>query len=130
MKDYDAVLDTVSFSYEERTLGTGQRVLEEDGHYLNVMSSDWALEDGKEESIGPTPFYNLFIYKLRSLFGKGAKRQYGMISCPPNGAGLKEMSSLVADGRIRPVIIDSFLHHKLPVLTSILREAMQLAKWC
>jgi hypothetical protein len=95
VKDYDAVLDTMSFSCEERTLGTVSRVLKEDGHYLNVMSSDWALKDGKEVTIGPTTFYNLFTYKLGGIFGKGAKRQYDTISCNRTVQDWKKFSALL-----------------------------------
>jgi hypothetical protein len=63
-------------------------------------SSDWAFKDGKEVTIGPATFYNLFTYKLGGIFGTGAKRKYDIISCTPNGAGLKEIFSLVANGRM------------------------------
>jgi alcohol dehydrogenase len=112
LHDYDVVFDTMSFTYESRTLGGGSRVLKQGsgGHYLNILSSDWSLSDsGAEVANGFTSWFNVVWYKIAHALGQGPA--YNLIAVVPNGAQLSRVLQLVADGSIRP-IIDSKYHLK------------------
>eukprot|EP00936_MAST-01D_sp_MAST-1D-sp1_P001947 g1947.t1 len=58
LHDSDVVLDPMSFAYEARTLAHDSRVLRQgnpdqgQGHYLNIIGSDWALDASGSEVDG------------------------------------------------------------------------------
>jgi alcohol dehydrogenase len=101
---YDAVLDTMSFVYEEKTLYQGSKVLKKNGHYLNVLSSDSALVNGKEKSIGFLSLQNLVKHKLANFVFPGSMPNYDLIAVQPNGHTLQLVLDLVEQGQIRSVI--------------------------
>jgi alcohol dehydrogenase len=100
LKDYDVVLDPMSWLYEERSL----KVLKPTGHYLNVPSSDWGFEDGVEKINGVSTGINFIISKLRNLFQPGKAPKYGLVMVEPNGEQLQLILDAMESGKIRPVI--------------------------
>ena len=105
IQDYDAVLDSMSFLYEARTLGAGSKVLKSDGHYLNILSSDWSFHDGKEDAIGLLSATNYLKSMVgRLFFGAKVLPKYDLTYVRPNGKDLQEVLDLVRDGTIRPVV--------------------------
>lgn len=108
IENYDAVLDTMSFEYEERTLNQDSKVLKADGLYLNVMSSDWALVDGKEKAIGPLSFKNLIKHTMSNLLKPGSLPRYDLNFVQPDGKLLQSIMDLIEKGKIRPIIDSVF----------------------
>lgn len=109
IQQYDAVLDTMSFLYEERTLNKDSGVLKHDGIYLNVLSSDWRLHNGFEKSNGAISLQNLIKHKLWNFFNPGSIPQYDFWYVYPEGHTLQHIMDLVEEGRLRSVI-DSVYH--------------------
>jgi alcohol dehydrogenase len=104
IQGYDAVLDTMSFLYEERTLNSDSGVLKNDGIYLNVLSSDWSLVDGMEKANGPISFKNLVKHKLKNIFKPGSIPQYDFGYVYPDGPLLQYIVDLVEQGKLRAII--------------------------
>lgn len=104
IQGYDAVLDTMSFLYEEITLNIDSGVLKNNGIYLNVLSSDWSLSDGKEKANGPISFQNLVKHKVANTFMPGSIPQYDFSYVQPDGALLQHIVDLVEEGKLRAVI--------------------------
>lgn len=102
IQDYDAVLDTMSYLYEERTLNSN--VLGNSGIYLNVLSSDWNLVDGKEKANGPVSFKNLVWHTLKNWFQPNSIPHYDFSFVHPDGTLLQHILDLVEEGTLRPVI--------------------------
>jgi len=108
VEDYDAVLDTMSFLYESRTFDS--KVLKKDGHYLSIMSSDWALtEDGKEKSYGAKTSFNVIKHKMANLVTPGKfLPKYDFCIVSPNGADLQQVMDLLGEGTVKAVIDSKF----------------------
>mmetsp|Transcript_32914 Transcript_32914/g.49686 ORF Transcript_32914/g.49686 Transcript_32914/m.49686 type:complete len:383 (-) Transcript_32914:160-1308(-) len=104
IKSYDAVLDTMSFEYERRTLNEDSNVLKASGIYLNVISSDWALHDGKEKAIGSLSFLNFLKHKIVNFFISGVLPRYDIDFVRPDGKILSAIIQHIAEGEIKPVI--------------------------
>ena len=103
VKDYDAVLDTMSFLYEAKTLRTN--VLKKTGHYLNIFSSDWSLVNGKEKSFGLVTCWNVVLHKLVNLLAPGRfLPKYDFCVVNPNGSQLQLALDLLGNGKIQSVI--------------------------
>jgi alcohol dehydrogenase len=100
LKDYDAVLDPMSWLYEDRSL----KVLKPTGHYFNVLSSDWGFEDGVEKGNGITTGINLITSKLRNFIQPGKIPKYSLVAVEPNGEQLQLILDAMESGKIRPVI--------------------------
>lgn len=111
---YDVIVDTMSYLYEARTLNGNTTLLRPGGCYLNILSSDWALDavTGEEVANDGTTVKNL----LRHTVGGYAKRlglvehaiQYHLVQVSPNGRLLAEVFDAVAAGSIRAVVDRSF----------------------
>ena len=101
VQGYDAVLDTMSWAYEERTLAKG--VLKRRGHYLNILSSDW-VNDGRERGNGIQSFLNLVYSKIRNMIMPGHVSKYDLIIVKSNGKQLQSVLDLVDNGTIRSII--------------------------
>lgn len=106
VQGYDAVLDTMSWAYEERTLTKG--VLKRRGHYLNVLSSDWLVHNGRERSNGIRSIANYIYSKVRNMILPGHVPRYDLITVNPNGVQLQAILDLVENGTIRSVIDRTF----------------------
>jgi len=108
VKDYDAILDPMSFLYEGRTLKSN--VLKKTGHYLSIMSSDWALrEDGKEKSYGARTYWNIFKHKLANLITPGwFVPKYDICMVNPNGDDLQLVMDLLEEKKVNAVIDSKF----------------------
>lgn len=112
VQDYDAVLDTMSFLYETKTLTS--KVLNKSGHYLNIMSSDWGLEDGKEKSYGAATGWNFVKHKTMNLVTPGKYMpKYDFCIVRPDGAQLQIAMDLLGKQTIQPVIDSIFPLSKL-----------------
>ena len=94
VQNVDVVFDLMSWSYETRTLSKGSKVLKPNGHYLNVMSSDWGFA-GKERANGLASFVNWMYYKIRGGI------QYGFVVVEPNGEQLQTVMDLLENSTIR-----------------------------
>lgn len=108
LEGYDAVLDPMSYLYEERTLGPDSRVLKHDGTYLNILSSDWGFANGKEMANGPAMIVNLIKHKAMNLLRPGLIPKYYLWPVQPDGATLQYILDLVEEGKISPVIDSSY----------------------
>jgi alcohol dehydrogenase len=111
IQDYDVVFDTMSWAYEYQTLASRSRVLKSNGgHYLNILSSDWGLTDGKEKANGFLMVRNFLYYKLCHLvpWWRETVPSYDIVVVKPNGKQLKKVLDLVHDGTIRPIIDRTF----------------------
>jgi len=108
VKDYDAILDPMSFLYEGRTLKSN--VLKKTGHYLSIMSSDWALrEDGKEKSYGARTYWNIFKHKLANMITPGwFVPKYDICMVSPNGDDLQMVMDLLEEKKVNAVIDSKF----------------------
>ncbi len=104
IQGYDAVLDTMSFLYEGRTLSKGNGVLKNTGIYLNVLSSDWNLHNGLEKTNGLTSASNLLKHYLFNFFTPGSIPQYDLWSVYPDGSLLQHIMDLVEEGTLLAVI--------------------------
>ena len=106
VQGYDAVLDTMSWAYEERTLNKG--VLKKRGHYLNVLSSDWMMHGGSERANGIQSIVNYIYSQARNAILPGHVPRYDLIMVNPNGEQLQAILDLVEDGTLRSVIDRTF----------------------
>ena len=108
IQDYDIVLDTMSWAYEQRTFGS--KVLKRTGHYLNVLSSDWALSADTQEEVanGPVTFVNAFKSKLINLFSGKIFPKYDLVGVEPNGKDLETLMHLLGNKTIHAVIDRKF----------------------
>jgi len=108
VRDYDAILDPMSFLYEGRTFKSN--VLKKSGHYLSIMSSDWALtEDGKEKSYGARTYLNIFKHKLANLITPGLFiPKYDFCVVNPNGDDLQLVMDLLGEKKVKAVIDSKF----------------------
>uniref|UniRef100_A0A7S4K1U1 Enoyl reductase (ER) domain-containing protein n=1 Tax=Odontella aurita TaxID=265563 RepID=A0A7S4K1U1_9STRA len=105
VEDYDAALDTMSWSYEGRTLGKHSHVLRPNGYYLNVASSDWSFEGGAEKANGIITAKNAILHGLsNSIFGVGRLPHYHVITVEPDGEQLQEVLDLLSKRTIRAII--------------------------
>lgn len=108
VKNYDVVLDTVTQEYEQRTMSSN--VLKSgEGHYINVLSSDW--EPNSHETnlleIAAKPFLRKWGYSLiADLLGFGIYYHCNPVS--PDAQGLRSIASWVDAGLIKPVVDRSF----------------------
>ncbi|CAB9516354.1 alkenal/one oxidoreductase, chloroplastic [Seminavis robusta] len=98
--DYDVVLDPMSWLYEDRSL----QVLTSGGHYVNVVGSDWAFDDGIERGNGPTTLINFITSKVRNFIQPNSTPKYGFVGVSPNGAQMQQILDAMESGKIRPVI--------------------------
>ena len=105
-KDYDVVLDPMSWLYEDRTFENG--VLKPTGHYLNIPSSDWGLKDGEELTNGFSTIKNYVRSKILNLIRPGSFPKYSARSVSPNGEDLQHVLDLVDSGKIRVLIDRTF----------------------
>ena len=48
---YDVVFDPMSYKYEPLALDGARGVIAEDGHYVNILSSGWAVGAGGMEEV-------------------------------------------------------------------------------
>jgi len=108
IQNYDAVLDPMSYLYEDRTLNSGSTVLNNKGIYLNVMSSDWNLVNGVEKANGPLSFKNLFKHTIQNHFQPNSIPRYDFWFVYPDGALLQHIMDLVEQGKIQPVLDSIF----------------------
>lgn len=106
-RDFDVVLDPMSWLYESRTLGRNAKVLKPSGHYLNIGSSDWKW-DGVERANGLNTFCNWIYYKLCHLIRPGTAPNYDMIFVIPNGKQLQTIMDLLDNSTIRAVVDRKF----------------------
>ena len=111
VEEYDVVLDTMSFLYETKTLNTN--VLKKDGRYLNIMSSDWSLQDGKEKSYGPRTIWNVLRHKVANILSAGILPKYDFCVVVPKGNDLQLAMDLLGNGTIESVIDSVFPLSKL-----------------
>lgn len=102
LKDYDVVLDPMSWLYEERTLNTG--VLKSSGHYLNIPSSDSQMINGVERANGIRTYTNAALSKLQNLVSPGSTPKYGLVFVDPNGEDMRKVLDLMENNIIRAVI--------------------------
>lgn len=103
VQDYDAVLDTMSFLYEGRTLTSN--VLRKSGHYLNIMSSEWSVNRDAQQFFGLETLWNLLKHKILNLFAPGRfLPKYDFCMVEPNGKQLQIAMDLLANERIKAVI--------------------------
>ena len=103
IRDYDVVLDTMSWAYERRTLGKHATVLKPNGYYLNVLSSDWAF-DGKETANSLLSLWHAFFHKLLNVFDLGIVPKYYFVIVQSRGDQLQKVFDLVQKLKIRPVV--------------------------
>lgn len=104
IENYDAVLDPMSYLYEERTICRDCKVLKKDGIYLNVLSSDWSLVDGKEKANGPGAFKNLIKHTIVNFFSPGSLPRVNFQVVYPDGETLEHIFNVVGQGKVKPVI--------------------------
>lgn len=105
IRDYDVVLDTMSFLYEEHTLNANNNsVLSPNGHYLNILSSDWQLTaSGEEFANGRLSIQNWISSKVKkNLMGKGP--DYDLIAVVPDGKQLQEVLDMMNMGTVKAII--------------------------
>ena len=104
VKDYDVVLDALSYMHEYRTLTSG--VLHSGGHYLNVLSSDWSLSSGgTENSTGPLSLVRLLGCKALHYLNREPKApDYDIVTVVPNGEQLQRVLEWVGEGKIKAVV--------------------------
>jgi alcohol dehydrogenase len=103
VKDYDVVLDPMSWKYEHLTLNQGKDVLKKNGgHYLNILSSD--LVNGKEKTLGLTTLYNIVRHSITNMVSPGSLPKYNLIAVRPDGERLQRVFDLVEQGKISSVI--------------------------
>lgn len=103
-QDYDVVLDPMSWLYEEASLS----VLKPTGHYLNVPSSDWGLQNGKEITNGFLTFKNYVTSKVYNLLRPGSTPKYSLNSVSPNGEALQVIMDLLDKGTLRALVDRKF----------------------
>jgi len=107
-KDYDVVLDPMSWSYEQRTLQS-KNVLKPSGHYLNIMSSDWSVgNNGKASSVGGTSFWNCFKSTVVNWFRANYMPKYSIVVAQPNSALLQQALEWLEQGTVRVVVDRTF----------------------
>ena len=100
---YDVVFDPMSYMYEDRAL-RGDAVLADDGHYVNIASSGWAVgEEGMEDANGIGSYLNLAYYGARRLAGLGGVR-YSFVAVIPSGEQLSRVLAEVEKGTVKAVI--------------------------
>ena len=107
VKDYDAVLDTVTQEYLQRTMSSN--VLKRGGHYIHVVSSDWASNDQENNIVEMLvmPFLRKWGYSfLADLLGLGVYYHCSPVS--PDAQGLRSIASWVDAGLIKPVVDRSY----------------------
>lgn len=104
IQGYDAVLDTMSYLYEEMTLNKDSHVLADTGIYLNVLSSDWSLHNGLEKTNGMLSIKNLLKHSISNFFKPGSMPQYHFWYVYPDGSSLQHIMDLVKDGKLHAVI--------------------------
>lgn len=104
ISNVDVVFDPMSWNYESRSLG----ILKKKGHYLNVLSSDWALNGSVEQTNGIRSFSRWFHHSFWNLIRRGLMPQYDFVTVNPNGEQLQQILDLVENGTIRPVIDRTF----------------------
>ncbi|KAL3924098.1 MAG: hypothetical protein SGILL_001253 [Bacillariaceae sp.] len=102
VKDFDVVLDPMSWKYESLTLSQGKGILKKDGHYLNILSSD--IVNGKEKSLGMTTLYNIAKHNLLNKLSPGSVPKYNLVGVKPDGESLQKVYDLVEEGKILSVI--------------------------
>ena len=125
--DVDVILDTMSYSYEQRSLAVLSRKGQH-GHYLNILSSDWRLpESGIERANGLTTAANLIASFLPNIHSRPRPR-YSLIAVEPNGAQLQTVLNHVAAGEIRPVIDRTFPLAEAAAAHSYLEEGHATGK--
>jgi alcohol dehydrogenase len=103
IRDYDVVFDTMSWAYEGCTLKTGATVLKPDGHYLNIMSSDWTF-DGREKTNGLLSLWNALYHTLLNIFALGRVPKYHVVAVKPRGDQLQNIFDLAEKQKILPVV--------------------------
>jgi len=110
LKDMDVVLDTMSFRHEVRTLAGG--VMADDGHYLNIASSDWATaSDGSERGNGFATAANVMHFGLCATLRRAgfdrfcrSRMRYSFVFVQPSGLDLAAILAELSAGRVRAVI--------------------------
>jgi alcohol dehydrogenase len=107
-RDFDVVLDPMSWLYESRTLGRDAKVLKPGGHYLNIFSSDWSWDNGVERGNGLTTFINWMYYKISHLMRPGTAPNYDIVLVSPNGKQLQTIMDLLDNSTIRAVVDRKF----------------------
>lgn len=101
-KDFDVILDPMSWLYEDRTFQGN--VLKPTGHYLNIPSSSAGLLDGMEITNGFSTLKNYVKSKISNLVKPGSTPKYSLVSVSPNGEDLQQVMDLVGRGKVRAVI--------------------------
>ena len=104
IQGYDAVLDTMSYLYEEMTLNQDSHVLADTGIYLNLLTSDWSQHKGVEKSNGMLSIMNLIKHSFWNFFKPGTVPRYDFWYVYPDGSELHHIMDLVKDGKLRAVI--------------------------
>jgi alcohol dehydrogenase len=125
-RGYDVVLDPMSWRHEAATLAVGAGVLKEgSGHYLNILSSDWALDavTGKEAGNGLTTLLHITHHGICHVLGRltalvGARElpeamgcrstRYSAIFVSPNGKRLAQVLQLLHQERVHAVVDSVF----------------------
>ena len=102
VKDYDVVLDPMSWKYESETLNQGNNILKKDGHYLNILSS--GTVKGKEKTLGLQTFINLVKHKMVNLVKPGILPKYDLAIVKPDGEKLRMIFDLVEKEEIKQII--------------------------
>jgi NADPH:quinone reductase-like Zn-dependent oxidoreductase len=106
-RDFDVVLDPMSWLYESRTLGTNKQLLKSGGHYLNIFSSDWSYHGG-ERGNGLTSLGNWMYDKIMHLLRPGTAPKYDVVFVSPNGKQLQTIVDLLENSTIRAVVDRKF----------------------
>lgn len=106
VEDVDAVIDAMSFMYEEQSLENG--VIKTGGQYFNIISSDFSLSShGHESGNGLWTFVGPSVSRLGRALGLPLL-DYRTISVAPNGSMLQRVMREVERGNIRPLVNITF----------------------
>lgn len=103
MKNYDVVLDPLSYKYEKLSHLPG--VIKSGGSYINILSSDFSLDkDGNE--VGNDMIHFLFrpiLSQILKLFNPNILNYY-TVTVYPDGEKLGRIMKEVENGNIKPII--------------------------
>lgn len=101
LSDYHVVLDPISYDYENRSIS----VLAPGGHYINILGSDFILdEEGQERGNGLSTFTNWITHFFSRLIGRNDVPAYTIILVSPNGKMLSRVMEAMASGKIHAVV--------------------------
>jgi alcohol dehydrogenase len=105
VKDYDVVLDPMSWLYHDRSLHGS--VLSRGGHYLSILSSDSAFA-GHEKLPGLGAAADFLKHRFWNIVQPGSLPKYDVVAVSPNGKQLTEVMELLGNNTIKAVIDRQF----------------------